>query len=104
MQRGAMTHQTSPPHAQRVTVSIPYFRCKPYICRAVESILEQTYHHLTVVVVNDGDPEPPWDQLAHIDDPRLVRFNLAANYGRYFVDAVVLNATPDLYFVVQDAD
>jgi predicted O-methyltransferase YrrM len=91
-------------HACRVTVSIPYFQCKPYICRAVESILGQTYDNLILVVVNDGDPAPPWDQLAHIDDPRLVRCDLAANHGRYFADAVVLNATTDPYFLVQDAD
>jgi glycosyltransferase involved in cell wall biosynthesis len=88
----------------RVTVSIPYYRCKPYIRSAVESILNQTYTNLRLVVVNDGDPEPPWDQLIDIDDPRLIRFDLPTNHGRYFADAVVLNATQDPYFLIQDAD
>jgi glycosyltransferase involved in cell wall biosynthesis len=90
--------------ACRVTVSIPYFRCKPYVRRSVESILDQTHTNLLAVVVNDGDEDPPWDELAHIDDPRLVRFDLRENRGRYFVDAVVLNATPDSFFLIQDAD
>jgi glycosyltransferase involved in cell wall biosynthesis len=88
----------------RVTVSIPYFRCKPYIRRSVKSILDQTHTNLVAVVVNDGDEDPPWDELAHIDDPRLMRFDLPENRGRYFVDAVVLNATSDPYFLIQDAD
>lgn len=103
-------YQVSPPKTttytalNRVTVSIPYYRCKPYIRRAVESILAQSYGNLILVVVNDNDEDEPWDLLADIDDPRLVRFDLRENRGRYFADAVVLNATPDPYFLVQDAD
>jgi glycosyltransferase involved in cell wall biosynthesis/predicted O-methyltransferase YrrM len=87
-----------------VTVAIPFHRCRPYVRRAVQSILHQTHQNLTVVVVNDGDPVPPWDLLADIDDPRLVRFDLGANRGRYFADAVVLGATSSHYYLVQDAD
>ena len=88
----------------RVTVALPYFQCQPYIRQAVESVLAQTYCDLILVVINDGDLEPPWDELAHIDDPRLVRFDLPMNRGLYFVNAVALNATPDAYFATQDAD
>jgi Glycosyl transferase family 2/Methyltransferase domain len=70
----------------------------------VRSVLSQTHTDLTVVVVNDGDPNPPWERLAHFDDPRLVRFDLPANRGRYFADEVVLEATRSPYFLVQDAD
>lgn len=87
----------------RVTVSIPYFRCGEFIRQAVESVLAQTHSNLRVVVVNDGD-EPPWDLLADIDDPRLVRFDLERNHGYYFAHEVILEATGDAYFAVQDAD
>lgn len=88
----------------RVTVTIPYYRCRSGIRRAVESVLDQSYSHLRLVVVNDGDPAPPWDLLADIDDPRLTRFELARNMGRYFADAVVVEASDDPYYLVQDAD
>ncbi len=91
-------------HSPPITVSLPYFNCRRYLLRAVESILGQTYGNLTLVVVNDGDPNAPWELLAHIDDPRLVRYDLGANRGRYFVDAVILAATPDPYLLIQDAD
>lgn len=90
--------------APRITVSIPVFQARPYLRRAVESILTQTHSDLVLVVVNDGDPEQPWDELSNISDPRLIRFDLDTNRGRYFADAVVLNATTDPYFLVQDAD
>jgi len=87
-----------------VAACIPHFRCRRYIRRAVESLLQQTHRNLRVFVVNDGDPQPPWEQLAHIRDPRLIRFSLAGNYGPYFATAIVLNATSAPYFLIQDAD
>lgn len=89
---------------EHITVAIPYFGCKPYIRRAVESILSQTHTHLTLVVINDGDPDPPWDVLADIQDFRLVRFDLLHNRGLYFANAVVLEATSSAFFATVDAD
>jgi len=84
--------------------AIPYFDCRPYIRRAVEGLLAQTHRELTVVVVNDGDPQPPWPLLADITDRRLVRFSLRRNHGPYFAAAVVLAAASAPYFLIQDAD
>jgi glycosyltransferase involved in cell wall biosynthesis len=93
------------PAAERaITVSLPYFGCRPFLRRAVESILGQTHGDLTLIVLNDGDEPAPWDLLADIKDRRLVRFDLDVNRGRYFADAVALSATSDRYFMVQDAD
>jgi glycosyltransferase involved in cell wall biosynthesis len=86
-----------------VTVSIAYYKCANTLRPAVESILNQTHPSLTLVVVNDGD-EPPWNLLADINDPRLVCFDLQRNRGPYFAHAVALNATPDPYLLIQDAD
>jgi glycosyltransferase involved in cell wall biosynthesis len=67
-------------------------------------LLAQSHRNLTVVAINDGDPDPPWRELADIADPRLVRFSLEDNHGPYFASAVVLNATAAPYFLIQDAD
>lgn len=91
-------------HERSVTVSLPYSRCRPFLRRAVESILGQTHGDLTLIVLNDGDVPEPWDLLADIKDSRLVQFDLDANRGRYFADAVALAATSDQYFLVHDAD
>ena len=96
-----MTHK----NPTRIVACIPYFKCQPYIRRAVTSLLSQTHRQLTVVVVNDADLEtPPWPVLADIRDPRLVRFDLAENRGPYFALQVVLNATSAPYLLIQDAD
>jgi glycosyltransferase involved in cell wall biosynthesis len=92
------------PNDLAVTASVPYFNARNYVRRAVESLLAQTHRNLTVVVVNDGDPNPPWSELADINDPRLIRFSLDLNYGPYFSHQIVLAASTSPYFLVQDAD
>jgi glycosyltransferase involved in cell wall biosynthesis len=87
-----------------VTACIPYFRCRKYIRRAVQSLLGQTFRKLTVIVVNDGDPNPPWDLLFDIRDPRLVRFDMKVNRGPYFATAVALNSSTTPFFLIQDGD
>jgi hypothetical protein len=89
---------------QRVVVSIPCFQSWVSVARAVESILAQTYPDLLVVVTNDGDENPRWDVLSHVDDPRLVRIDQPVNRGRYFVDQVALMARLGRYLLLHDAD
>ena len=87
-----------------VTACIPTFRCTAYLRSAVISLLSQSHPFIRVVVINDGDPEPPWPALADIEDPRLIRFDLRENNGPYFALDIALKATPDPLFLIQDAD
>ncbi|MBZ5624731.1 MAG: glycosyltransferase family 2 protein [Acidobacteriia bacterium] len=89
---------------RRVVVSIPQFKCKAHVRQAVDSLLQQTHRNLTVVVANDGDTDPPWEELASIHDVRLVRFELKRNRGPYFATSVVLHAADAPYLLIQDAD
>ena len=88
-----------------VTISIPYWRSRGTIRRAVDSALAQTVKNITVIVVNDGDTvSPPWPALADITDPRLVRIDLPANRGRYFADAVTLAGCRTPWWTILDSD
>jgi len=88
-----------------VTACIPYYRGKRYVRRAVESLLRQTHRDIRIIVVNDGDADPPWDVLSGFSDPRLVRFNLTYNHGGpFFANAVVLGAVDSPWFLVQEQD
>ncbi|HEY1925860.1 MAG TPA: glycosyltransferase family 2 protein [Caulobacteraceae bacterium] len=87
-----------------VTACIPHYSCRRYLPRAVDSLLAQTYPWVRIIVVNDGDPNPPWTELAHIRDPRLTRFDLPSRMGPYFALEVAREATPDPFFLIQDAD
>jgi glycosyltransferase involved in cell wall biosynthesis len=100
MARSAMASSVQP----WITACIPHYRCRRYVARAVESLLTQTYRYVRVIVINDGDPETPWPQLAHLKDPRIVRFSIQEHRGPYFCTEIVRQATPDPFFLIQDAD
>lgn len=87
-----------------VVVTMAFHGAHPWVRRAVDSILSQTRPDLLLVLVNDADPVPPWDLLADIDDPRLVRFDLPENRGRYFADAVIWEALRPALWALQDPD
>lgn len=82
----------------RLTVSLPTYNCVE-TRRAVDSILSQTFTDLTLVVINDGGDKPDLPQ-----DPRLVYFPLDQNRGRYYADAVTLEACKSEWFTIHDAD
>lgn len=82
-----------------ITVSMAYWRCQPYVEKAVRSILDQTYRDLRLVVVNDGDTPPVLPE-----DDRLVLLNLTENHGPYYCDAVVLAACDTEWFTIHAAD
>ena len=87
-----------------ITVCVPHYNCHRYIRRAVDSLLAQSYPWVRIIVINDGDSRPPWQELASIKDPRLLRYDLSKNNGYYFCLEVARLATPDAYFMMQDAD
>ena len=89
---------------QRVVVSVPCFRAWSSVARAVESVLDQDHRDLLVILANDGDVNPRWDLVSHLDDPRLVRVDYTTSRGRYFADQVVLMARLGQYLLVQHAD
>lgn len=88
----------------QVAVSIACRGCRLHIRRAVETLLRQTHQNLIVIVINNGDPEPPWDLLADLMDTRLIFFDLYRSAGPDYAHAVSLGASCAEYFLVSGAD
>lgn len=87
-----------------ILVSLPYFEDPFHIRRAVDLLLGQTFRDLRIVVTKDGGRISPWPFLSEIKDPRLIRFELPKNRGRYYADSVALAANPFELFSVHDSD
>ena len=60
-----MTNQTL------ISVIVPVYKVERYLPKCVESILNQTYSHLEIILVDDGSPDGSGaicDALAQKDD------------------------------------
>lgn len=87
-----------------VAVSVPTYRCTPYLGAAVRSVLAQSHEDVQVYVVSDGEGGEPWSALADVSDPRLHRFELSRRMGPYFIHDIVSRSGVGEYLLIQDAD
>jgi glycosyltransferase involved in cell wall biosynthesis len=58
-----------------VSVVMPLFNKEPYVRRAIESVLAQTFQDFEIVVVNDGSTDGGSDVVRQIADPRIRRID-----------------------------
>ena len=58
-------------NSPKVTVIMPVYNAEPYLKRAMESILTQTYRGFEVLAVDDGSTDRSLDILQSFNDPRL---------------------------------
>ncbi|CAA0120713.1 Putative glycosyltransferase EpsE [BD1-7 clade bacterium] len=64
-----------------VSVIMPAHNAEAYIALALESILEQTYRNLEVIVLDDGSCDDTWHIVGQYQDDRLVCIRADINRG-----------------------
>jgi glycosyltransferase involved in cell wall biosynthesis len=64
-----------------VSVVIPAFRCAQYIAQAVESVIEQSFSDLEIIVVNDGSPDTPLLEMALLPYWGRIHYHKQATCG-----------------------
>jgi glycosyltransferase involved in cell wall biosynthesis len=56
---------------KKVSVIVPVYNVEVYIAQTIRAVLEQTYPHFELILVNDGSPDGSWEICKHFDDPRI---------------------------------
>ncbi len=54
-----------------ISVIMPCFNCEPHLEKSIQSVLDQTYPNLELIVVNDGSTDGSLNILRNINDQRL---------------------------------
>ena len=64
-----------------ISVVIPTYNREQYIERAVQSVLEQTYSNLELIIVDDGSTDGTEELVAGMSDPRIRYVRQETNRG-----------------------
>ena len=86
----------------KISIIIPVYNCEKYITKCIESLLNQTFKDLEIIIVNDGSTDNSEKIIKNYKDPRIKLINkknggqssarnigLDTAYGEYigFVDS-----------------
>lgn len=92
--------------ANRPTISIlmAVYNQRPYVSRAIESVLAQTSDDWELIVVDDGSNDGTKEVLQEISDPRIHIYRLSRNMGKaYCLDEALARSTGQ-YLLELDGD
>ena len=87
-----------------VTVIIPSYNREKTIKRAVDSVLNQTYKDIEVIVVDDCSTDNTLDVVKSIKDSRLKVFKLNENSGACVARNFGIEKAKGEYIAFQDSD
>lgn len=86
-----------------VSVLICAYNAGEHLRPAVQSILDQTYEELEIVIVDDGSTDGCVDGIVDLDDPRVRRVR-QVNQGKAVALNHALRGIRGEYYAIHDAD
>lgn len=64
-----------------VSVCIPTYRGSAFLVPAIESVLNQTYQHFEILILDDNSPDDTQEIVSRYTDPRITYVRNAQNLG-----------------------
>jgi len=93
-----------PPSSALVSVIIPTHDRATRLCRALRSVLEQSYRDLEVIIVDDASTDGTADILSAVSDPRVRTIRFEANRGAPAARNAGIEAARGSLIAFQDSD
>ncbi len=89
-----------------VTVIMPAYNAQDYLEHSIESILNQTWRNLEIIIIDDCSDDRTWDILKQmaLQDDRIKIFKNKINVGPYVSKNIALKMSTGSYVTGHDAD
>jgi len=87
-----------------VSVIIPTYNREGTILRAIDSVLNQTYKNIEVIVVDDGSADGTFDKVKQYQDERISLIRLPQCMGANVARNVGIKEAKGEYIAFQDSD
>lgn len=87
-----------------ISVIIPAYNCRDYIMQSVESILNQTYQNVEIIIADDASTDDTKEIIDSIKDLRIKRFHNNKNLGYLKTCNNLFTKAAGKFMAFQDAD
>jgi glycosyltransferase involved in cell wall biosynthesis len=87
-----------------VTVIIPVYNCEQFVSKAINSILNQTYSNLEILILNDGSTDGSEAVIKEFSDARIKYISFSANTKKIGIVNHALSVATGELIAFQDAD
>jgi len=79
----AVTVPTTKTNRPLVSVCVPTYNDGPFLLQSLESIINQTYTHLEILVGDDGSTDDTTEIIQSVKDTRIQYYRNSANLGQF---------------------
>jgi glycosyltransferase involved in cell wall biosynthesis len=87
-----------------ISVLMPAYNSELYISEAIESILNQSYQNIELIIFDDGSSDNTRQVIQSFDDPRIVKILSDQNYGVVRARNDMIDRASGQYIALMDAD
>ncbi len=87
-----------------VSVIMPVYNRENLIENAIQSVLNQSYKNIELIIVNDNSSDKTLEQIKKIDDERIKVINNPINYGVSKSRNIALKESEGKYIMYLDSD
>lgn len=87
-----------------VTIGVPFYNTEAYIENCVQSILNQSYKNLEIILLDDGSKDSSLEKVKNFDDSRIKIISDGENKGLIFRLNQLIDIAQGEYFARMDAD
>lgn len=87
-----------------VSVLMPAFNSELYIAEAIESILNQSYSNIELIIFEDGSSDKTREVIERYQDPRIVKIFSDTNHGVVRARNEMIDRARGQYIALMDAD
>ncbi len=91
---------------EKISVIVPVYNVEKYLPRCVESLVNQTYPNMEIILVDDGSPDtcPAWCDKSHHDNPLKIKVIHKENGGVMSARCAGIEAATGEYIGFVDGD
>ncbi len=87
-----------------VSVILPAYNCEKYIGKAIQSVLQQTFADLELIIINDGSTDKTESRILQFTDPRIIYLQNPQNKGLIYTLNRAIELAKGNYIARMDSD